>query len=96
MLKTINGHYTGELDSPRFVIVDLESGEKKVVENTHYRAEKKKGYLISEFLEKHGVSMVAVKKVGEGARAHLRSRGILVKVVNSGLKDVEETLKAVS
>jgi len=24
----LSGHYTGELDSPRFVIVDLESGER--------------------------------------------------------------------
>jgi len=92
----LNGWYTGELDSPRFVIVNLESGERKVVNNTHYRAEKKKGYLISELLEKHGVSMVAVKKVGEGARAHLRSRGILVKVVNSGLRNIEDVLRAIS
>lgn len=92
----LNGQYTGELDSPRFVIVDLESGERKVVENPHHRAEKKKGYLISEFLEKYSVNMVAVKKVGEGARAHLRSRGILVKIVNSGLRNIEDVLRAVS
>ncbi|AAB91271.1 cation diffusion facilitator family transporter [Archaeoglobus fulgidus] len=90
------GHYTGELDSPRFVVVNLESGERMVVENEHYRAEKRKGYLISELLEKHGVSMVAVRKDGEGAKAHLKSRGILVKVIDSGLRDVEDVLMAVS
>ncbi len=87
--------YTGELDSPRFAIVNLDSGEIKWIENEHYGAEKKKGFLISEFLEKHGVSIVAVRKIGEGARAHLKSRGIIVKVVDSDIKKVDEVVRRI-
>jgi len=89
-----DGNFTGELDSPQFMIVSLESGEKKIVKNEHHKAEKRKGYLISECLEKHGVSIVAVRKVGEGAKAHLRSRGIVVKLIDSNLKDVEDIIKS--
>ncbi len=90
-----DGKYTGELDSPMFVIVNLDSGEIKRIENMHYGAEKKKGLLISELLEEYGVSIVAVKKIGEGAKAHFKSRGIIVRIVNSNIREVDEVVRAI-
>ncbi len=90
-----DGKYTGELDSSGFMVVNLDSGEVKWVENKHHGAGKKKGLLISELLEKHGVSIVAVRKIGEGARAHLKSRGIVVKVVNSDIGEVDEVVRVI-
>ncbi len=89
------GRYTGELDSPKFAVINLDTSESRIIENEHHKAMKKKGFLISEVLERHGVNIVAVSKIGEGARAHLRSRGIIVKFVNSDLKDVEEVVRVV-
>lgn len=90
-----DGKYTGELDSPMFVIVNLDSGEIKRIENRHYGAEKKKGLLISELLEEYGVSIVAVKKIGEGTKAHFKSRGIIVRIVNSNIREVDEVVRAI-
>ncbi len=73
-----------DFNSEYFTLVEIEreNGELKkivrVIRNPYMHAEKKKGFLISELLEKNGVTAVVVKKIGEGAKAHLRSKGISI------------------
>ncbi|WP_457550652.1 cation diffusion facilitator family transporter [Archaeoglobus sp.] len=89
-----SGNYTGELDSPYFTIVNLSTNEVFKVENPHYGAERRKGYLIAELLNKYGVNVVVVRKIGEGAKSHLRSRGIFVRFEEG--KNVDEILEKVA
>jgi len=89
-----SGNYTGELDSPYFTIVNLSTNEVFRVENPHYGAERRKGYLIAELLSKHCVNVVVAKKIGEGAKSHLRSRGIFVRFEEG--RKVEEVLEKVA
>ncbi len=88
-----DNNYVGDLSAEYFYIVDLRSGEKKIVENVYRDAEKRRGYLISGLLEKNNVDLVVVKKIGEGAKAHLRSRGIDYMIIDG--KSVEEVLEKV-
>ena len=88
-----SGNYTGELDSPYFTIVNVSTNEVIKVENPHYGAERRKGYLIAELLSKYGVNVVVVRRIGEGAKSHLRSRGIFV-ILEEGRK-VDEILEKV-
>ncbi|MBO8181574.1 MAG: cation diffusion facilitator family transporter [Archaeoglobus sp.] len=86
------GRVKNDISSEFFTIVEFDGEvEKKVIENPYAHAEKKKGFLISELLEKHGVTAVVAKKIGEGARAHLRSKGI--NVLNLEGNTVEEVEK---
>ncbi len=88
-----------DFNSEYFTIVEIgnENGgyEKiiKVVRNPYAHAEKKKGFLISELLEKNDVTAVIAKKIGEGAKAHLRSKGISVLRLEDD--DVDEVIKKV-
>lgn len=70
--------------TPEFTVFDVnkEVINRKIVPNPYKDEEKKKGQLISELLRKEGVNVVAVKKIGEGGKAHLRSKGISIKYVS--------------
>ncbi|RLI85365.1 MAG: cation diffusion facilitator family transporter [Archaeoglobales archaeon] len=93
------GFYTGEIDSPYFTIANISKEETYRVENPHYGAERMKGFLIAEFLKDHNVNVLIVNRIGEGARSHLKSKGIIVRFgegervedVLSLLKDHERT-----
>ncbi len=89
-----NGNYTGDFDSPYYMIVDLRTGKMEKVPNPHHRAEKKKGYLIASFLADLKIGTVVCGKIGEGAKAHLRSRGINVRIIPA--KTLDEVLAEVS
>ncbi|ADB58098.1 cation diffusion facilitator family transporter [Archaeoglobus profundus] len=89
-----SGNYTGELDSPYFTIANLSTNEIFRIENPHYGAERRKGYLIAELLSKYGVNVVVVRRIGEGAKSHLRSRGIFVRFEEG--KSVEEILEKIA
>ncbi|RLI83024.1 cation diffusion facilitator family transporter [Archaeoglobales archaeon] len=69
-----------DFSSEYFTIVEIEESRevRRIVENPYLHAEKKKGFLISGLLEKNGVTAVVASKIGEGAKAHLRSKGITV------------------
>ena len=85
------GNYTGELDSPYFTVIDSNTKRKFRIENPHAKAEKRRGYLIAELLSRHGVNVVVLRKVGVGAKSHLRSRGILIRFEEG--KTVEDIVK---
>ncbi len=85
------GNYTGELDSPYFTVIDFNAKRRFRIENPHAKAEKRKGYLIAELLSRHGVNVVVLRKVGVGAKSHLRSRGILIRFEEG--KTVEDVVK---
>ena len=68
----------------KFTVFDL-NGEitgKKTIPNPYMSEEKRRGQLISEMLRKEGVNVVAVKKIGEGGKAHLKSKGISIEYVS--------------
>ncbi len=89
-----NGRYTGDIASPCFTIVNFDSGDVRRIKNPHASAERRKGMLIAELLSGYGVNVVAVKKIGEGARAHMRSVGIIVWVTDAdSVSEVVEKLR---
>ncbi len=74
-----NDNYVGDLNAKFFKIIDLRSGKSWKIRNEFWNAQKMKGYLIAELLSKNGVDLIVVKRIGEGARSHLRGKGIIVK-----------------
>ena len=86
--------YTRDFNSQYYTIVelneDLEILSKKVIENLHFGVEKRKGLLVAELLEKNKVDVVIAGKIGEGGKAHLRSKGI--KIVEADGNTVDEIL----
>lgn len=73
--------YTGDFgDTKEYAIIDLNGDvtSKKIIENPHVKAEKRRGYLVAKMLEKEGVDAIAVNKIGEGGKAHLHERGISI------------------
>ena len=75
-----NDNYVGDLNARYFKIVDLKTGRSWKVRNEFWNAQKMKGYLIAELLSRNGVDEVIVKRIGEGAKNHLKSRGIAVRI----------------
>ena len=75
-----NGNYVGDLNAPYFKIVDLKTGRCWKIRNEFWNAQKMKGYLIAELLSRNGVDEVIVKRIGEGAKNHLKSRGIAIRI----------------
>ncbi len=75
------GKYVGDLNARYFEIVDLKTGKRWRIKNEFWDAKKMKGYLIADLLSRNRVDAVVVKKIGEGAKNHLKSRGIVVKYV---------------
>jgi len=75
-----NGNYVGDLNAPYFKIVDLKTGRSWKIRNEFWNAQKMKGYLIAELLSRNGVDEVIVKRIGEGAKNHLKSRGIAIRI----------------
>ena len=83
--------YLKEFNSQYYTIVELDKDfnivSKRVVRNPHFKVEKRKGLLIAEFLEKHGVNAVITSKIGEGGRAHLKSKGIAIFEIDGNTVD---------
>ncbi len=75
-----NDDYVGDLNAPYFKILDLKTGRCWKIKNEFWNAPKMKGYLIADLLSRNGVDEVVVKRIGEGARNHLKSRGISVRI----------------
>ena len=73
------GRYVGDLNAKYFEIVDLKTGKRWRIKNEFWDAKKMKGYLIADLLGRNRVDAVIVKRIGEGAKNHLKSRGIMVK-----------------
>jgi len=84
------GSYTGDIDSPYFTIANLSKGESYRVENPHYGVERRKGFLVAEFLSNHNVNVLIVNRIGEGAKSHFKSRGIVVRFEEG--RSVEEII----
>ncbi len=78
-----NDNYVGDLNARFFKIVDLKTGRSWKIKNEFWDAKKMKGYLIADLLSKNGVDMVVVKRIGEGAKNHLKSMGIIIKFVEN-------------
>ena len=91
--------YTGDFGSQHYTIFDVnrEVISHRKIDNPHYNAEKRKGYLIAELLKNEGVDVVVVNKIGEGGEGHLRGRGISVERIsgNSVSEVVNEFVKKV-
>lgn len=90
--------YTGDFSSEYFTIIEFDENfrviNRKIVENPHFKAEKRKGFLIAELLKKNNVSIVVTNKIGEGGKAHLRSKGIsILKIDGERIDEVVDKLK---
>ncbi len=85
-----NGNYVGDLNARFFNIIDLKSGRSWKIQNDFWNAQKMKGYLIAELLSRNKVDAIVVRRIGEGAKNHLKSRGIMIKLVDnlSSLDDI--------
>ncbi|MEO2153944.1 MAG: dinitrogenase iron-molybdenum cofactor biosynthesis protein [Aquificae bacterium] len=77
-----------------FAIVDLDTGEIKVVENPRIAMglEHGAGRLIAEMFTKEGVEAVLLREIGHGAFGHLTQRGIKIYLVPKEVKTVEEAI----
>jgi len=84
-----NDNYVGDLNAKFFKVIDVKSGKCWKIRNEFWNAQKMKGYLIAELLSKNGVDLIVVKRIGEGAKNHLKGKGIIVKFAEEfDLKDV--------
>lgn len=89
--------YVGDFNSEYFTIVEFDGSDvinRKIVKNPHFKAEKRKGFLIAELLKKNNVSVVVTSKIGEGGKAHLRSKGIsIVELDGENVDEIIEKIK---
>ncbi len=74
-----NDNYVGDLNARFFKIIDLKSEKSWKIQNEFWNAQKMKGYLIAELLSKNKVDAIVVRRIGEGAKNHLKSKGIIIK-----------------
>jgi len=88
-----NGNYVGDFNAEYFELIDLKTESKRRIENVYRNAERMKGYLIASLLSENDVDLVAVKRIGEGAKVHLRNKGIDFMIVDGA--DVDDVLKVV-
>jgi len=84
--------YIGDLNARFFKIVDLKIGKSWKIQNEFWNAQKMKGYLIAELLSKNKVDAILIRRIGEGAKNHLRSRGIAIRFVES-LDNLDDVAK---
>ncbi len=91
-----NDNYVGDLNARFFKIVDVRSGRSWRIRNDFWNAQKMKGYLIAELLSKNKVDAIVVRKIGVGAKNHLKSKGITIKLVDKldSLDDVITRIKS--
>jgi len=89
-------NYVGDLNAKFFKIVDIRSGKSWKIRNDFWSAQKMKGYLIAELLSKNKVDAIVVRRVGEGAKNHLKSRGIMIRFVEDlhSLDDIIAQIKS--
>lgn len=87
-----NDNYVGDLNARFFKIIDLKSGKSWKIHNEFWNAQKMKGYLIAELLCKNKVDAIAVKRVGEGARNHLKSKGIIIRFVEGDINNIDDII----
>ncbi len=90
--------YTKDFGSKYYTIIEFDKDfrilSKKTVENPYLSAEKRKGYLIAEFLKRNHVNVVIAKKIGEGGKDHLRSKGIsLIELDGEKIEEVVDKAK---
>ncbi len=90
-----NGNYTGDLNAPFFEIFDLKTGDEIKIENKYKDAERRKGFLIAEFLRNNGVDCIVISKIGEGAKSHFKNMGIVIKTIEEKGKPREILEKAI-
>ncbi len=74
------GVYIGDLNADYFLILDRRTGERLLVKNEFKDSKRMKGYLIANLLSRYGVDEILVRRIGEGAKNHLRSKGISVRI----------------
>jgi len=91
--------YSGDFSSEYFTIVEFEGSKvvsRKVIKNPHFKAEKRKGFLIAELLKENNVSVVVTSKIGEGGKAHLRSKGIsIVEIAEAEGEEIDRIINDV-
>ncbi len=87
-----NDNYIGDLNAKFFRIVDLKTKKSWKIQNEFWNAQKMKGYLIAELLSKNKVDVIVVRRIGEGAKNHLRSKGIAIRFVER-LDNLEDVTK---
>ncbi len=83
-----NGNYIGDFNAEFFKLIDIEKGEERVIENVHRGVKRRKGYLIADLLSKNGVDLVVVRRIGEGAKNHLKNKGIDFRIANGNIDEV--------